>query len=129
LILLLSIHALAILGIVLLPLFVLTKGTIILILLSMLAYYLRRYVWLLSASSYVAIWLDKGDIILTTRDGQKLTGTILRDSFVTPALIILNVLMQDSKKVRSVLVFSDSLDHERSRELRVLLRWGKDIIR
>jgi hypothetical protein len=74
--------------------------------------------------SPVAIRLEGQNITLLTRSSGELPGQILDDSLVTSFLTILNVLPQGKSWPRSVLVFSDSMDSQRSRELRVLLKWG-----
>jgi len=121
---LLSGYLLAILIIFILPIVVLAKAALAVLLGCTLVYYLRRDALLLSSSSHVAISLGGEEVTLTTRNGSELHGQILRDSVVTPFLAILNVLPQDGKRVRSVVIFPDSLERERFRELRVLLKWG-----
>lgn len=123
-ILLLSVYLLTILSILMLPILALAKAALALILVCSLVYCLYRDAWLLLPSSCVAIHLDGTNIILATRGGGKLTGQVLRDSVVTPVLTVLNVLIQGKKSTRSVVIFPDSLDKERNRELRVLLKWG-----
>jgi toxin CptA len=123
-ILLLSVYLLAILSILMLPILALAKAALALILVCSLVYCLYRDAWLLLSSSCVALHLDGNNIILATRSGGKLTGQVLRDSVVTPVLTVLNVSVQGMKSTRSVVVFPDSMDKERFRELRVLLKWG-----
>ena len=94
------------------------------LLLCALLYYLRPNAWPSASSSYVAIRFVDDEIILQTHDGAELAGRVLGDSLVTPLLTILNVLPNGGKRVCSVVLFPDSLDSERFRELRVLLRWG-----
>lgn len=107
-----------------LPIAGFAKAALAILLVFMLLYYLRRDAWLLLSSSHVAIRLQGNSITLISRGGGELSGQILCDSVVTPALTILNVLPQGKKSARSVLIFPDSLDKERFRELRVLLKWG-----
>jgi len=108
----------------LLPIPVSVKAMLVILLVSALAYYLLRDVWLLLPFSPVAIRLEGQNITLLTRSSGELPGQILDDSLVTSFLTILNVLPQGKSWPRSVLVFSDSMDSQRSRELRVLLKWG-----
>lgn len=93
------------------------------LLLGALVYYVRRDVWMLLPSSHVALRLDVGRIVIFTRDGSELPGQILPDSVVTPFLTILNIMPQGKTRRRSIVIFPDSLDSERFRELRVLLKW------
>lgn len=107
-----------------LPIVESAKTALAVLLACALAYYLRRDAWLLSSASHVALRLEGNHIVLITRGGGEVPGLVLRDSVVTPALTILNVLPQGKKTARSVVIFPDSLDAERSRELRVLLKWS-----
>jgi toxin CptA len=117
-------YALALLIVLLMPLEVWIKVALAILLLFMLQYYLRYNGLLLASASIVAMYLEGGDIFLILKDGKALSGKILPDSLVTPLLTILNVQLNGNKEVRSVAVYPDSLDAERFRELRVLLRWG-----
>lgn len=122
--LLFAVYSLTILIVLILPIFVLAKAALAVLLLCCLVYYLRRDAWQLSASSPVAIRLEGDSIVLLDRNGDEVSGQLLPDSLVTPALTILNVLPHGKKSARSVVIFPDSLDRERGRELRVLLKWA-----
>jgi len=98
-----------------------------LLLLCALVYYLCRDVWLLLPSSYTKIRAENGNMVLLTRDGCEISGQLARDSLVTPVLTILNILPAEKQRVRSVVIFSDSMDKEQFRELRVLLKWNSDL--
>ncbi len=98
-----------------------------LLLLSALAYYQCRDVWLLLPSSYTKIRAEHGNVVLLTRDGREISGQLARDSLVTPVLTILNILPVEKQRVRSVVIFPDSMDKEQFRELRVLLKWNSDL--
>lgn len=115
--------SLSILVVLFLPILVLVKAVLATLLLCLLAFYLLRDAWLLLASSPVAIRLKGKDIILLLRSGEELQGQILEDCVVTSFFTILNVLLVGKKRVRSILVFPDSIDSELNRELRVLLKW------
>ena len=117
-------YSLTILSVFLLPIVELAKAALAVLLVCAMVYYLRRDAWLLLSSSHVALRLEGNHIVLITRGGGEVPGLVLRDSVVTPALTILNVLPQGRKTAHSVVIFPDSLDAERSRELRVLLKWS-----
>ena len=72
----------------------------------------------------MALTLEGDLAILTLRNGEQLTGQILRDSLVTPYLTVLNVLPQGARFLRSVIILPDSLDAESFRQLRAQLKWG-----
>jgi hypothetical protein len=116
--------SLSLLIIFLLPIPAFFMAVLAILLVCTLVYYLLRDAWLLLSSSHVAIRLEGRNITLLTRCGGELPGQILDDSLVTSFLTILNVLPQGKSRARSVLVFPDSMDPQRSRELRVLLKWG-----
>lgn len=92
-----------------------------------LLFHLFRDAWLLLPASFVAIRFEGGDIVLISRSGDELSGNAARNSVVTPLLTILNVLPHGRKGVRSVVIFPDSMNRERFRELRVLLKWAGNI--
>ena len=119
-----SVYSLAFLIIFILPIAALARAGLAVLLICALIYYLRRDAWLLLAPSCVAIRMEGKNITLLTRGGGEFTGRISSDSVVTSVLTILNVLPQEKNSVRSVVIFPDSLDKERFRELRVLLKWG-----
>ena len=108
----------------LLPLAFFIKVVISVIIFCAVFYFLYRDVWLLTPSSKVAIRLMGSDIALISRDGKELNGHVLRSSLVTPAMTILNVAYTGKMRIDSVVIFPDSMDAERFRELRVLLKWG-----
>lgn len=122
--LLISVYSLAILIVFTLPVMALAKAVLVILLVGTLVYYLRRNAWLLSASSPVAIRIQGANITLFTCGGGELAGELMTDTLVTPILTVVNVLPQGSNKICSVLIFPDSQDTERNRELRVLLKWG-----
>lgn len=86
---------------------------------------MRLNAWLSFPSSTIAIRIEGNDIVLFTRDGSELEGTIMGDSLVTPLLTILNVLSLPNQRKISVIIFPDSLGVEHFRELRVLLKWAR----
>ena len=122
--LLFSVYSLAILIVLILPIADWGRAALVVLLLCALVYYLRRNAWLSLPSSPVAIRIAGKDITLLVRDGSELTGQVGSDSVVTPMLTILNILPQGKRIVRSVVIFPDSMDAERFRELRVLLKWS-----
>ena len=125
--LLISVHTLAILIVFLLPIAGLAQAISAILLLLALRYHLYRDAWLRLPSSHVAMHLQGNNIILITRSGEELHTQLLLDSVVTPALTILNVIPQGKRIARSVIIFPDTLDQDSNRELRVLLRWGREI--
>lgn len=122
--LLLSAYVPAILIVFMLPIDTWARLMLVFFLLCGLYYYVRHDALHIMLSSIVGLRLEGDQVSLIMRGGGELTGVIQPDSLVTPALTILNVLPQGKKRVRSLLIFPDSLDKERFREMRVLLRWA-----
>ncbi len=56
-------------------------------------------------------------------NGQNIQGRLGSSSLITARLTILHVTGERALSFRPVLIFADSLDVERYRELRVLLKW------
>ena len=105
------------------------KAALAALMLFSMAYHLRRDAWLSAPSSGVALTLEGDRIVLATRGGEQWAGHILRDSFATPFLVVLNILPQGARLAHSVIVLPDSLDAESFRQLRVRLKWGSNLKR
>ncbi len=101
----------------------LTFSVMCLLLLS-LAYHLRRHAWLRTAGSCMALRFEAEGVQLMMESGVRLAGEISADSFVTPALTIINVFVPAQGARRSIVILPDSMDREVFRQLRVRLRWG-----
>jgi toxin CptA len=95
------------------------------VILASLAYYLLRDAWLRLNASCVGLAMDGDGVEMSLRDGTRVAGVILRDSVVTPALVVLNIRPQAVRAARSIVILPDSLDAESFRELRVWLKWGE----
>ncbi len=122
--LLLLLHGFALAALLMLPAPAWAKWCSAACLLCSLAYYLRRDAWLSLPTSCVALLLQGEHVVFTTRSGNELGGQLLRDSVVSPAVVILNVMPQGANFSRSVVIFPDAIAAESFRELRVALRWG-----
>lgn len=101
-----------------------TKAALSLVILISLIYHSRRDAMLTSGMAVTALLLEQDKVVLTLRDGGQLTGQMLRDSLVTPCLVVLNILPQGARLARSVVILPDSLDAESFRQLRVRLKLG-----
>ena len=94
-----------------------------LVLFSM-GYHVWSNAWLAAPSATVSLTLEEDLAVLTQRNGDQLTGKILRDSLVTPFLTVLNILPQNAHIAHSLVILPDSLDGASFRQLRVWLKWG-----
>lgn len=116
-------HGAALAAVIALPLAVAMQLALAALLLGNLVYQLRRSVWLSAPSAVLAFRFEGDQVLLDTRDGVQLSGTLLGSSLATPLLTILNVLPQGTRLARSVLLLPDSMGAESLRQLRVYLRW------
>jgi len=123
-VLLFSAYTTSLLIVLILPASLFAKAAFVAVLIISLRYCLRRDAWLLLPASHVVIRLDGARIVVRSRMGSDISGRVSRDSVVTPLLTVLNVLPQGKKNMRSIIIFPDSMDEERFRELRVLLKWN-----
>jgi toxin CptA len=123
-IMLFAVHGAALAALLPLALPLWAKLAIVFLLLLSLLYYLLRDAWLSVRISCVGLVLEGDDVILLMRDDTRLPCVILHDTLVTPYLTVLNVLPQDARFARSVVILPDSMDAEAFRQLRVRLKWG-----
>ena len=99
------------------------KAILLVTLLLALRYSLRRYAWLLLPCSFVGMRIEGERISLFRRDAAEVTGMILRDSLITPLVVVINMLPDANSGINSIVIFSDGIEKEQFRQLRVLLRW------
>lgn len=96
--------------------------------LSWIGYCLLLYASLSMGQSCVAFQMDGNtEIELILRSGRHLPGRISLDSFVTPHLVILNVILTEQRGRRSLLIMPDAMEKESFRRLRIVLRWDNQI--
>lgn len=80
--------------------------------------------------SFVCIIISaKGQVRFTQNNGESLKITILAGTVVTPYLTVLNGYCKESSFIRrlfphSIIVFSDAVEAESYRQVRVYLRWS-----
>ncbi|HCA26203.1 MAG TPA: hypothetical protein DEP05_00870 [Betaproteobacteria bacterium] len=87
-------------------------------------YYVRREALRAAPDAIVALHLGAARACtLETVGGACWEGNVLNTSFVSAKLAIVNVRLAAKRKVRHVVVLSDTLAAEDFRRLRVLLRW------
>ena len=88
-------------------------------------YCLLFYANLRMGHSCVAFRLeDRDEIVLVLRSGRHLSGRVSPDSLVTPYIVILNVVLSEQRRGRSLLILPDAMGEDSFRRLRVALRWG-----
>jgi len=129
-IILVSIHLIAIFSIYSLPLFEGLKAIGIAVSIISLIYYLKKNALLTDADAIKVLMLsDEMPCQLTLRSGESYICNVLEDSFVAPYLTVINLKLEGKFFPRSLIILGDSLDVEEFRQLRVWLRWNKRIIK
>lgn len=98
-------------------------GTILLAI--SLCLYLRCHALLLSPRSIVSLLFseDGSTCIAQTQSNEHITLIIKGDTFVTPYLTVLSMKSPYSIFPRNIVIFPDSIDVEKFRQLRIWLRW------
>jgi hypothetical protein len=88
-------------------------------------YCLLHHAILRTGNACVAFRLEEGDgIVLVLRNGSHLVCRLSDDSLIAPYVVILNVVLNEQHRGRSVLVFPDAMGSDSFRRLRIALRWG-----
>lgn len=120
--LLFALHALALVSLWFTNLPVpLQPGLSLLVLLSLL-YHLDRQA---GKQSWQAFSLDKLRVVVATRNGEELAGSILKQTVVTPCVVLLCVKLDGRRLAVSRILFPDALQADAFRELRVRLRFAQ----
>jgi hypothetical protein len=89
-----------------------------------LVFHVRRDALRVSGDAVTEVTLrDHGRCELLTRGGAVLAGTVADSSFISPSFTVVNVRLDDSGRLRSVLVMPDCAEAEERRRLRVWLRY------
>lgn len=94
------------------------------IILSSLAYYLRRDALLLAADSCIGVVFEADAVTLRLRNGTRLHGVLAADTLVTPLLTVLRIKTSGWHASRSIVVLPDRMNPESFRQLRVGLKWN-----
>ena len=87
---------------------------------------IMRHALLASPSSPVFLNME-GDARLVLKNGREARCTLLESSYVSPYLTVLNLREKKRLFSRSVIIFPDAVDREEFRQLRVRLRWGREL--
>lgn len=122
-------HLLSLVLIWLLPLTQAAQILASLLLMASFLFYLRRDGLLAAGNSILQLRLDpECQCAYQTRAGQTRSGAwrearLLGSSMVTPWLSVLNLMPENSRIARHLVIFPDSAEAESLRKMRVLLRW------
>ncbi len=68
--------------------------------------------------------MEGADVFLISLDGREMQVQISTETLVTPFITIIMVISCLTGKKLSVMIFPDSIETERFREMRVLVKWG-----
>jgi toxin CptA len=127
---LLALYFLILCAVALISLWLLPLPMLLLTAMSVIVLYWGGYCLLLHANlrmahSCIAFRLeDRDDIVLVLRNGRHLPCRLSPDSLVTPYLVILNVVLNEQRGKRSLLILPDAIGSESFRRLRIALKWG-----
>jgi toxin CptA len=89
-----------------------------------LALCLRRHACVSTPQSVVRFELtDTLEFEAETHAGDRVAGTVLGTTFVTPWLVVINVQREGRRLPLAVVILPDATDRESYRALRVWLRW------
>jgi toxin CptA len=115
---------------VLLPLNALLKWPLIVLAAFAAGCAMRRDALLSSAHSVVHLSLSQASTLqLTYKDGRQAEVQVLGSSFVSPYLTVVNLQEIETRRRLHVLLLPDSAETNGFRQLRVWLRWGRDVVR
>lgn len=95
-----------------------------LLLLFSMIYYIQRFALLQTPHAIVAFYLsDAASCIIQTRSNDHHHYQVQGSTYVTPHLTVICLKSKASFFERSIVIFPDSIDAEKFRQLRVWLRW------
>ena len=127
--LLLFLHLGAIVVFLMLALSIVIKILVVMIVLISLYYNTRLHSLLRSDRSIVSLrWLDDNEWQLMQCDGVNYQAHLNMNSYLHPKLTVLNFNLVGSKKKRTVMIFSDAIDKDSFRRLRVRLRLFQSLV-
>ena len=87
------------------------------------AHTLECHARLRSRRAILALDVDKNEALVHTREGKCERASILGTSYVSPALTVLNLRLENRNLRRHVIIVPDNVHAEVFRRLRVWLRW------
>lgn len=79
--------------------------------------------------SYAGLELNhKGELRLIRKDGTRIAAAVLHSSFVAAYLTILNLKPDHGRWRRNLILTPDRVESAAYRQLRVWLRWGRQLV-
>jgi hypothetical protein len=114
---------------ILLPLNAAFKWPLLALMMVASVYSIRRYALLTSATSVIHLSLTQtSKLQLTYKDAKQAEVRVLESSFVSPYLTVLNLQEIETGRRLSIVLLPDSAESIGFRQLRVWLRWGRDVL-
>ena len=124
-VMLLVLHVMALLMLLVIPVFWSFRLIFGLVLIASFIYCLFRYALLRLPGSVKGLKLTERGVFRIRRvDGDWLQAEVLGESSVKPWLTVLSLKLQEQKLATHVLLLPDSLDQNEFRQLRIWLLWG-----
>lgn len=114
---------------ILLPLNAAFKWPLLALMMMASVYSIRRYALLTSATSVIHLSLTQtSKLQLTFKDTSQTEVRVLESSFVSAYLTVLNLQELETRRRLHVLLLPDGAEANGFRQLRVWLRWGRDVV-
>lgn len=114
---------------IILPLGAAFKWPLLVLIVIASTHSIRRYALLTSATAVTHLSLAQtSKLQLTYKDGTQAEVRVLESSFVSPYLTALNLREVETGRRLSILLLPDSAESNGFRQLRVWLRWGRDVV-
>ena len=88
----------------------------------------RRHAMLTAPDAIVRLSLNpESGLEMERRDGQTRLVTVREDSFVAAWLTVLNLRSVEGRQCHTLLLLADNVDPAAFRQLRVWLKWGREV--
>lgn len=88
---------------------------------------IMHHALLMSPASVVFLKVEGNNCTLALKSGKEERCMLLDSTYVSPYLTVLNLRKRKSLLARSIVIAPDAIDREEFRQLRVRLRWGREL--
>jgi hypothetical protein len=117
-----AVHLLAIVSVCLMNLVVWARLCLALLIAASLLHQLYRHLG--AGDVWRSLFLDQKLVVVTTRSGLELNGSVMHQTVVTPCCVVLCAKLDGYKFPVCQVVFRDAMQHGAFRELRVRLKFS-----
>ena len=102
-----------------------SKLALIMSILLSLYYLLVRNIFLHSSGSWCEISINRDDVSVATRDGERFSGKVEYNTFISPFFTVLCVRPEKHRTPIFQVIFPDALGEEGFRRIRMLLKYNQ----